>query len=65
MISLIPQDEIVATSYWKEIIRTYKYEMSLLKNKRLNHIGLSILAKIYTISSWEKEKMHTKKVDGV
>jgi len=35
MIQLIPQDEMVATSYWKEITKAYKYEMKPTKKQEV------------------------------
>ena len=33
MIQLIPQDEVVSTSHWKEITKAYKYEMKPTKKQ--------------------------------
>lgn len=35
MIQLIPQDQVLYTSYWKEITKAYKYEMRPTKKQEV------------------------------
>lgn len=35
MIRLIPQDEMIATSQWKPIVKSYKYEMKPTKKQEV------------------------------
>lgn len=57
MIQLIPQDEAVAISQWKEITKAYKYEMKPTKNQEVksNQI-LSTCRHLYNDSLSERKK---------
>ena len=64
MIQLIHQEEVVSMSYWKEITKNYKYEMMPTRKHEVE-VYRTINTCKDLFSSWEKEKTHMKKVDGV
>ncbi len=58
MIQLIPQDEVVSISHWKEITNAYKYEMKPTKKQEVESYRIINTCKdLYNILLGQKRRI--------